>query len=464
MIEGILVAFILVAPLIASANKQAPSVANVAHADQLSSRIFAPYMDTSLYSTQVTSLTNVKKQAGVYYYTLAFMLNGGGTCNAEWNGDVALDKADDPTQKSIGANIESNINDLRSNGGDAIISFGGANGTELAQSCTDVGSLEQQYLNVVTKYEVIMLDFDIEGGALSDQASIDRRNQALAALQAQDGDITIDYTLPVLPTGLTQDGLNVLKSAIKYHVNVNIVNGMAMDYGSGPDPNPSPGKMGDMAEQVGQSLHDQLKTLYSDKTDAQLWSMVGITPMIGQNDNQQEIFTIQDANELEGWAKQHNIGLLSFWSLARDTACSGGSTGSASPTCSDVSQQPFDFSKIFNMFAGTSLLSSSCSVASSTVSPTATVSSTATPIACPRPTATLTVDLSPTTTLVTTSTAQGKGIQAWVGNNSNPPLYNPGDEVTYNGHTYKCLRQIWGETQWPPDAPGIADNFWQQIS
>jgi hypothetical protein len=446
-VGGILIVLVLVCMAIAVVGSHAP---NVMHADQTSSRIFAPYVDTSLYSTQVTSLAGVVQQTGVQNYTLAFILNGGGTCNAEWNGNIPLSQADDATQKSIGANINANIQSIRSSGGNVIISFGGANGTELAQSCTDVASLEQQYQDVVTKYQVTQLDFDIEGSAVTDQASIDRRNQALAALEAQDRNLLIDYTLPVLPTGLIQSGLNVLQSAIKYNVGINIVNGMAMDYGSGPDPNPSPGSMGNMAEQVGQSLHDQLQKLYSAKTDAQLWSMVGVTPMIGQNDNQQEIFTIQDANDLEGWATQHNIGLLSFWSLARDTTCSGGSTGYASPTCSSISQQPFDFSKIFNKFAGGSIPSSSPPPAENPAPP-------AKPAENPAPVVKSAENPNPPAT-------SNSGIQAWVGNNSNPPLYNPGDEVTYNGHTYKCLRQIWGETQWAPDAPGILDNFWQQIN
>ncbi|BCL83247.1 exported chitinase [Ktedonobacteria bacterium brp13] len=430
-----------------------------AHAAQNPTGVFAPYVDTSLYSTQITSLASVEQQTGVKNYTLAFMLNGGGTCNAEWNGDISLNQPDDPTQKSISVNINSNIQDLRSSGGNVIISFGGANGTELAQSCTDVNSLEQQYQAVISKYQVTQLDFDVENNAVTDQASIDRRNQALAALQAQNKNLLIDYTLPVLPTGLTQDGLNVIQSAIKYNVNINIVNGMAMDYGTGIDTNPSPGNMGNMAEQVGQSLHDRLQPLYSSKSSAQIWSMVGITPMIGQNDNQQEIFTPQDAAALEGWAAQQGVGLLSLWSMARDVACPGGATGSASPTCSSVAQQPFDYSKTFNQFASGSIAPAPTSTSTSAPTPTPTPAPTTTPTSTPTTTPTTT----PTSTPPVQGTPQG-GIQAWKADNSNPPLYNPGDEVTYNGNTYKCLRQIWGETQWAPDAPGIASNFWQQVN
>src|SRR5258708_1577539 len=66
---------------------------------------------------------------------------------------------------SVGA-FSSQISALQQAGGDVIISFGGASGGELAQTCTDVSSLEAAYANVVNTYHVTRLDFDIEGGVL----------------------------------------------------------------------------------------------------------------------------------------------------------------------------------------------------------------------------------------------------------------------------------------------------------
>ena len=50
---------------------------------------------------------------------------------------------------------------------------------------------------------------------------------------AQGKDLQVWYTLPVLPTGLTGDGLYVLQSAQKYGVKVAGVNLMTMDFGAG---------------------------------------------------------------------------------------------------------------------------------------------------------------------------------------------------------------------------------------
>src|SRR5439155_12953991 len=115
---------------------------------------------------------------------------------------------------------------------------------------TDPSALQAAYQKVIDAYHLTQLDFDIEGGAVADHASIDRRSQALAALQhdaaAAGRSLQVWLTLPVLPTGLTADGLYVVQSALRYGVNLAGVNGMAMDYGDGATPNPQ-GHMGDYA-------------------------------------------------------------------------------------------------------------------------------------------------------------------------------------------------------------------------
>lgn len=120
-----------------------------------------------------------------------------------------------------------------------------------------------------------------------------------------------------------------------------MVNVMAMDYyRSGTD-------YGTAALQAAQATHDQLKSLYPAKTDAQLWRMVGVTPMIGENDDH-NIFGMDAARRLVAFAQQHHLGELAFWEETRDrNACTG-----ALYQCTNVPQQPYDFSKIFAQFSG----------------------------------------------------------------------------------------------------------------
>ena len=302
---------------------------------------FAPYVDTS----QRQDLGAIAKAAGAKYVTAAFVLSGGG-CSAVWNGSA---------DATFAGSLKAGLADLRAAGGDAIVSFGGSNGMEPAQACSDVPSLKAVYKSVIDGYDLTHVDFDIEGGATTDIASINRRSQALAQLQAeyagQGKNLVVSLTLPVLPQGLTQDGLAIVGSAAKNGLRLGVVNLMAMDYGDWAAPSPD-GKMGQYADQSAQSTHDQLKTVYPTLSDAQLWAMVGITPMIGVNDTQGETFTVADAQVVAAFASQHHIGRVAMWSLTRDQQCAQGAGTWADATCSSIRQAPYAFSHTFEAFTG----------------------------------------------------------------------------------------------------------------
>ena len=77
--------------------------------------------------------------------------------------------------------------------------------------------------------------------------------------------------------------------------------------------------------------------------------MVGVTPMIGQNDAGDEVFGISDAQQLISFAGQNHLSELGFWAVTRDQPCTGG--GGLS-TCTEISQTPYQFSKLFAGFTG----------------------------------------------------------------------------------------------------------------
>lgn len=131
-------------------------------------------------------------------------------------------------------------------GGDVIISFSGANGTELALGCSDEERILQAYQDVIDRYNLKWVDFDIEGWAVAERPSIDRRNRVIRQLQINNPDLKVAFCLPVLPQGLTHDGLYVIKSAQNEGVSIDVVNVMAMDYGDSPAPNPLKVKWGNM--------------------------------------------------------------------------------------------------------------------------------------------------------------------------------------------------------------------------
>ncbi|MFL6109851.1 MAG: chitinase, partial [Catenulispora sp.] len=232
------------------------------------------------------------------------------------------------------------IDAIRARGGDVKISFGGANGIELAQACSSADAVATEYQAVVSAYNLKYIDLDIEGAASADAASIGRRSTALAALQKANPGLKISLTLPVLPEGLTADGLHVVKSAKNAGVNLDLVNIMAMDYGrAGQD-------YGDLAIQAVKSTKDQIKSIYGN-SDAAAFKMVGVTPMPGKNDDN-GTFSQSDAKDLVAFANANHLGFMSFWEANRDrNACTG-----ALFQCTNVAQSPFEFSKITAGFHG----------------------------------------------------------------------------------------------------------------
>ncbi|MAI70290.1 MAG: hypothetical protein CMM01_05195 [Rhodopirellula sp.] len=306
-------------------------------------QVFAPYVDTTLWPP--FNFVELAKDEGVKYVTLAFVVADPATSEPSWGGYYSVDSGYRGDQ----------IDALRELGGEVLVSFGGAAGTPLAAAITDVDDLTQAYQAVVDQYALTWIDFDVEGSWVADEVSIDRRSQAIRNLQDQatvDGrPLEVWFTLPVLPSGLTNDGLYVVESALSYGVDIGGVNIMAMDYGDSAAPNPE-GQMGDYAIEAAESLFDQMRGAYDaagvQVTDAELWSLVGVTPMIGQNDVMSERFYLEDAEKLLDFADEVGMGFLSAWSANRDAPCE--TFGTLALTCSGVPQEPFEFAQTLGQF------------------------------------------------------------------------------------------------------------------
>jgi Glycosyl hydrolases family 18 len=281
----------------------------------------APYVDMGAWPTP--SLSAMSSASGVKGFTLGFVTSAG--CKASWF------NAYDPRSGWQ----RSEVNKLRAKGGDVKISFGGASGIELAQACGDVTSVVREYQAVVTAYKATYVDFDIEGAAVAEPASIQRRSQAIARLQSANPGLRVSLTLPVLPSGLTADGVNVVKKAKAAGVKLDKVNVMAMDYYQGG------GDMGAKARKAADSTQAQLSSIYGGNR----YGMLGVTPMLGQNDDGAKFYQA-DARSLVSYARQKGVGFLGFWEETRDrNACTG-----ALYKCTNIPQSPYEFSKIFAGF------------------------------------------------------------------------------------------------------------------
>jgi chitinase len=259
-------------------------------------RFSAPYVP----EWENTNLVNLANATGHKFFTLAFIINGSGTCNPTWNGSDSI----------TGGNQGNYINALRAIGGDVIVSFGGEGGTEIGRSCTSVASLQAAYQKVIDQYKLTWIDLDIENGAESETSSVDRRNKALHNLQAANPNLRVSYTLAVDRSGLPSAQQNLLRNAQSNGARVDVVNVMAMDYGA-------------CYSDMGQAAIDSASATRNNLANMGLSASVGVTPMIGVNDTTCEVFSVANASQLVNYAQANNyIRLLAYWETGADTSTS----------------------------------------------------------------------------------------------------------------------------------------------
>lgn len=287
---------------------------------------YAPYVS-------VSTAADMDGTGSPTTYNLAFAISGGSGCTPEWNGTTAVgDSA-----------VKSRIAALKESGATVRVSFGGASGKELAETCTGASALAKAYGEALDAAGSTQADFDIEGDALTDSASVALRSKAIALLQKERSGLEVSFTLPVMPSGLDSDGLALLESANDYGVEVATVNLMTMNYGESYT-----GDMGDYAITSATAAHTQLKKVFG-LTDTGAWQGMALTSMIGVNDVSGETFSLSDAAQVRTFAEEKEIAWVSMWSTFRDQQCASGSSGDsdAATDCSGVTQSTGAFGEAF---------------------------------------------------------------------------------------------------------------------
>jgi Carbohydrate binding domain/Glycosyl hydrolases family 18 len=291
----------------------------------------APYVDMT--NLQEPMLDQAATTAGLKAFTAAFVIGSG--CTPIW-GDT-LPVTNDPT-------VTGEITKAESEGATPIVSFGGEAGIELAQSCTNLTQLVAAYQSVINTLHVTHIDFDIEGAAIADTATNNLRFQAINQLRSANPGLVVSVTIPSFPTGPDFNGDAFLSQAKADGTTINVINVMAMDFYGSFDTGGA--NMGAYATEAAQDTLTYVKTLWPSDT----YANIGVTPMIGTNDDQAEVFTLANAQTLVSFAQANHLGRLAFWSVDRDQPCSG--TISGLPSCTEISQSPLAFTKIFTQFTG----------------------------------------------------------------------------------------------------------------
>ncbi|GAA4207378.1 glycosyltransferase family 2 protein [Microbispora amethystogenes] len=316
---------------------------------------FAPYVDVTLTPTYQfqNPQANPARQT-----VLGFVVADPAIpCVPSWGGVYRLAQAD----RSL--DIGSRIAQIRQNGGQAIVSFGGQRNTALDVGCTSVTRLTTAYQYVIDQYHLTAIDLDIEGPALDDTQARERRAAAVAALQkaadAAKRKVNVWLTLPVDTSGLQDNALSAISAMLRNHVSITGINVMTMDFGHAvTDGNGLLPSVKDALNATHTQLADLLPRYGVHLTSAQIWQRIGATVMIGQNDVQAQRFTVADAQGLKAFASGTGLGRISMWSLNRDRQCgaSFAESGVLSNTCSGTAQKDLGFSEIFGQLKGQELV------------------------------------------------------------------------------------------------------------
>src|SRR3954470_17183212 len=162
------------------------AVATQASAATLSSNWYASAPYLMPFDNSPPDPVEVMNATGQKAFQLAFILapNGGG-CSPTWDGTRAVSSDTDATTL---------ISRIRTNGGDVSVSIGGYGGTKLGQTCGTPEATAAAYQQVVTKYGLKAIDFDLEEPEYENTAAVHNEIGAARILQQNNAGLYVSVT------------------------------------------------------------------------------------------------------------------------------------------------------------------------------------------------------------------------------------------------------------------------------
>jgi hypothetical protein len=248
--------------------------------------------------------------------TLAFAT---GACGHE-----AWASADGATLGQVNAPL------LDAAGIDYTLATGGAAGIFTCASDADFATFVDRWKSP----HLVGVDFDIEG--TQTPAQITDLVRRIAPAHATHPGLRFSFTLATLANtdggeSLNATGVAVMAAltnefgALPSYVTINL---MTMNYGTA---SPSVCVVDHGACQMGQSAAQAARNLHANHGVP--FANLEITPMIGGNNVQSNVFALTDVAAVASFAGQSQLAGVHFWAYDRDTDCD---RGPASPTCNSL--------------------------------------------------------------------------------------------------------------------------------
>ncbi|GIG65031.1 chitinase [Phytomonospora endophytica] len=293
-----------------------------ANLDALAGKAAAPYL--FLGWGEPPSPATVMSATGVKWFTMAFILSGGG-CAPAW----------DSTRPLQGGADAQAIAEIRAAGGDIVPSIGGWSGDKLGPNCSTPEALAGAYQQVIDAYGLKAIDVDIENTDEFENAEVqDRILGALGIVERNNPGITTILTFGTSTTGPTYWGGRLIERAKALDVPVDVFTIMPFDFGGGAD-------MYGNTVAAAEGLKDKLKSV-NGWDDATAYAHMGISGMNGLSD-QQELTSPATWTQIRDYASSKGLSRLAFWAVNRDRPCPGGGVASH---CSGIDQANWEFTTI----------------------------------------------------------------------------------------------------------------------
>jgi len=268
---------------------------------------------------------SVMAATGIRGVTLAFILTHG-VCNPEWDGSRPL----------LGGSDAAAIEAIRAAGGEVVVSFGGWSGAKLGVSCKTPAALAAAYQEVVSAYSLAAIDIDIEHTEFASAPVRKRVVAALAILQRQDPGLEISVTFGIGETGPETVGRSLIADAAAIGFQPTVWTGMPFDFGRPLT------DMGHASIRAAQALAADLVSAYGVSTPF-AYQHTGISSMNGKTDEASETVSVANFETMLAFAREVQLGRMSFWSVNRDRPCPAHDPGAE---CSGIAQQPYAFTEL----------------------------------------------------------------------------------------------------------------------
>jgi chitinase len=272
----------------------------------------------------------VMTRTGIRWFTLAFILSDGG-CNPKWDGKRAL----------TGGVDQANINKIRARGGDIVVSFGGWAGAKLGEKCSSAAALAGAYQKVITAYKLKAIDIDIENTEFHSNAAQQRVVDALKIVKSKNAGIKTYITIGTLQSGPDSWGVSMINRGAAAGLDADYVV-MPFEFGGGTT------NMATLSKKAADGLKNRVKAAYRYSDDV-AYRHIGISSMNGKAGAGERV-SVADFRTMLTYANQHHLARFTYWAINRDRPCSGANNDGDS--CSGITQQPYDFTKVIAGYAG----------------------------------------------------------------------------------------------------------------